>query len=281
MATRVLVGSILIAALCGVFWLDWWLEQGVRWHVVGLPMAVVLLVLILIAMIEMFVLCAIVKVLILLFSGLLGAALLGSLPFWWQFLSPIPPSGEHVLLILAVIMLVVFADQMMRSRTADAIRAIACTFLAVLYLGVGGAMMLGIRVRSGVPVFVLFLGAVKFTDIGAYFVGSRIGRHKMVPWLSPHKSWEGLVGGLAAAAGISMLLTAVLRLPLTLPNAAVFGAVVGLFGQFADLCESLLKRSANVKDSGWIVLGSGGVLDLLDSPLLAAPVGYMMLGILR
>ena len=271
----------MIAALCGVFWLDWWLEQGVRWHVVGLPMAVVLLVLILIAMIEMFVLCAIVKVLILLFSGLLGAALLGSLPFWWQFLSPIPPSGEHVLLILAVIMLVVFADQMMRSRTADAIRAIACTFLAVLYLGVGGAMMLGIRVRSGVPVFVLFLGAVKFTDIGAYFVGSRIGRHKMVPWLSPHKSWEGLVGGLAAAAGISMLLTAVLRLPLTLPNAAVFGAVVGLFGQFADLCESLLKRSANVKDSGWIVLGSGGVLDLLDSPLLAAPVGYMMLGILR
>lgn len=298
MIKRIAYGSIMIAVLCGLFWLDWWLEHGAQWPalrvapqgeagaaqtrpVVGLPIAIVLVLLMVFCLFEMFVLCGMQGVLILPFSGLTGAAMLGTMPFWWQLLSPIPPAGDYVLLILAVIVLVVFADQMMRSRALDAVRTVACTLLTILYLGVGTAMMLNIRVRSGVPALVLFLAAVKFTDMGAYFIGSLIGRHKLIPWLSPGKSWEGLVGGLLTGAGTSILVAAVLPVGLTWPQAAVFGAVVGLFGQFADLCESLLKRSANLKDSGTIIPAFGGILDVLDSPLLAAPVGYMMLGILR
>jgi phosphatidate cytidylyltransferase len=295
---RIVLGLVMIALLCGLFWLDWRLEQitqdrAVRaaregrpmpwpaWPPVGLPMAVVVLLLIAVALVELVRLCAHAGVLLLIFSGLCGAGILGTMPFWWQFLSPFPPLGDSVLLVLGVTVLIVFADQMIRSRTADAVRTVACTFLAILYLGVGMAMMLSIRLVLGVPALVLFLAAVKFTDIGAYFVGSLIGRHKMIAWLSPGKSWEGLVGGLLAAAGVSMLIAVVLPTPLTWPKAAAFGVVVGLFGQFADLCESLLKRSAKLKDSGASLPGFGGVLDVLDSPLLAAPVAYMMLGILR
>ena len=292
MKTRILYGSILIVLLAALLGLDWWLEEAGHspqiapggadpWPLLGLPTAVVMLLLIALALVEMFRLCAGAGVLLLTFSALSGAAILGTLPFWWQFLSPVPPPGGLVLLVLGVVVMVVFADQMARARTAGAIRAVACTLLTVLYLGVGTAIMMDLRVRNGVPTLVLFLAAVKSTDIGAYFVGSLIGRHKLIPWLSPGKTWEGLAGGLLAAAGVSMGLAALLPVSLSWPQAAIFGAVVGLFGQFADLCESLLKRSANLKDSGAVVPGFGGVLDILDSPLLAAPAAYMMLGILR
>ncbi|RPI58417.1 MAG: CDP-archaeol synthase [Planctomycetaceae bacterium] len=128
----------------------------------------------------------------------------------------------------------------------------------------------------------MFLVAVKCTDIGAYFTGSAIGRHKLIPWLSPGKTWEGLLGGMAAAAGVSVLAVWAMDIHIAgsaLPfwRAVVFGVVVGLIGQFGDLSESLMKRSVNVKDSGAVVPEFGGVLDILDSPLLAAPAGYLML----
>jgi phosphatidate cytidylyltransferase len=172
----------------------------------------------------------------------------------------------------------VFAEQMLRARTADAVRRVAVTLLAVVYLGAGAALLVATRTDFGVPALLLVLAAVKFTDIGAYFTGSFFGRHKLIPWLSPGKSWEGLAGGLAAGAGIAMLAAAVLGPEtLTLAEAALLGVVLGLAGQFADLCESLLKRSADVKDAGAVVPEFGGVLDILDSPLLAAPVGYALL----
>ena len=146
-----------------------------------------------------------------------------------------------------------------------------------MYLSIGAAMILMINQGYGVPIFVLFLVAVKGTDIGAYFTGSFIGKHKLIPWLSPGKTWEGLIGGLAFAAGASILVVHLMGIWLAFWQAAVFGVVVGLAGQFGDLCESLLKRSANLKDSGAAVPEFGGVLDILDSPLLAAPVAYALL----
>jgi phosphatidate cytidylyltransferase len=287
MAKRIVFGSIMIAAVGGVLWLDWRLEH--RTATSTSPMAssraiavgVLFSLLVVAAFVEMLRLFAAVGVRLLPVSGLFGSLVVCSLPVWSHGLRLSGPSADLLLLVLAVVVLLAFGEQMVRHRTEAALRQLAGTFLAVLYLGVGTALVLSLRIRYGVPMLVLFLAAVKFTDIGAYFAGSLAGRHKIIPWLSPGKSWEGLTGGLVVAAGISVLVVRVLRIDvLTVWEAALFAAVTGLFGQFADLCESLLKRSAGVKDSGAAVPSFGGVLDIIDSPLLAAPAAVLLTGLL-
>jgi phosphatidate cytidylyltransferase len=226
-------------------------------------------------------------------SGLVGTIVLGTMPVWtqiWRFVvgKAVPLMAEDIFFMLGAIVTLVFLEQMIRHRVEGALARVSATLLAVVYLGAGAALMLAIRMdeRLGVPALVLFLAAVKFTDIGAYFTGTAIGRHKLIPWLSPGKTWEGLAGGLAAAAGVSMLVVWAFRhvqsshLTMTYFQAAIFGVVVGGIGQFGDLSESLLKRSAQVKDSGSLVPEFGGILDILDSPLLAAPPAYVLFALM-
>ena len=111
--------------------------------------------------------------------------------------------------------------------------------------------------------------------MGAYGVGRWLGKHKLIVWLSPGKTWEGFVGGLAAAAFIGMLLSH-FSPEFAWWEGLLAGVVLGAAGQMGDLLESLLKRDAGVKDSG-LVPGFGGVLDMLDSAVLAAPLAYWML----
>ena len=289
MKKRILFGFIMITVLAALLWLDWWLERSDAGRVRGLPLALLLLPVMAVAYVEMARLAAAAGVIVLILSGLFGTLLLATLPFWWQLtrIGQINADSGPALLTLSLISLLVFAEQMIRHRTSDALRQVACTFLAIVYLGVGGAIILWIRVTWGVGALVMFLATVKCTDIGAYFTGSLIGKHKMIPWLSPGKSWEGLIGGLAAAAGAAALaawLLGIVAIPpfeaITPWQAALFGVAVGLAGQFADLCESLLKRSVKQKDSGAVVPEFGGVLDIIDSPLLAAPVACLALSLM-
>jgi phosphatidate cytidylyltransferase len=131
-----------------------------------------------------------------------------------------------------------------------------------------------------------FIAVVKVTDIAAYFVGSALGRHKLVPRLSPGKTIEGLIGGVLAAAGTSVVLARLggIIVPsgvggwrLGSGEALVFGVAMAFAGQLGDLAESLIKRDVAQKDSGRAVPGFGGILDLVDSPLLAAPLAWWML----
>jgi phosphatidate cytidylyltransferase len=115
----------------------------------------------------------------------------------------------------------------------------------------------------------------KCGDIGAYFSGRLFGRHPMAPTLSPKKTWEGAAGGLTAAMLAAIGLDRfgpVLRGNWL--SAAVLGAVLGVFGILGDLAESLIKRDCRQKDASDIVPGFGGVLDVVDSILFAAPVAY-------
>jgi phosphatidate cytidylyltransferase len=128
-------------------------------------------------------------------------------------------------------------------------------------------------------ILVMVLLVVKATDIGAFFGGRAIGRHKLIPWLSPGKTWEGLICGVLFSALVGALLARYIGLPdfrLTWWKGLIFGAVLGGIGQAGDLLESLMKRDAEVKDSGALVPGFGGILDIIDSPLLAAPFAYLM-----
>ncbi|MFM7797384.1 MAG: phosphatidate cytidylyltransferase [Planctomycetota bacterium] len=162
-------------------------------------------------------------------------------------------------------------------RVEGVVAATGGTLLAFAWIGAMLGMWLLVRMQVGAWVMAGAVLTVKAGDIGAYFTGMSIGRHKMIPWLSPKKSWEGLVGGIAFAALVGGLLawwSSSLDDPrdhVPVALGAVTGAVLGVLGPFGDLAESLLKRSAGAKDSGATLPGMGGLLDVLDSPLLAGP----------
>ena len=123
--------------------------------------------------------------------------------------------------------------------------------------------------------WVLLLLAVTFAaDTGAYAVGRAVGRRPMAPSISPGKTWEGSVGGIAAAIGAGFGMVYALDLGSGWRSALALGAMTGVSGQLGDLLESKLKRAAGVKHSGWVIPGHGGVLDRLDSIVLNLVVVY-------
>lgn len=173
-----------------------------------------------------------------------------------------------------------------RRRTAGAAGAIGATLLIILYIGVLSGYLVRIRMWGSAWLVLYVLFVVKVCDIGAYFTGMAIGRHKMIEWLSPKKTWEGLLGGVAASAllaiGLAKLAAAYGPLSLrttwpTTKQAAIFGVLMAFIGQLGDLVESLFKRDAQAKDSGAVVPAFGGVMDIIDSPLLTAPIAFWML----
>jgi phosphatidate cytidylyltransferase len=131
------------------------------------------------------------------------------------------------------------------------------------------------------PFYVLyFILVTKFSDSGAYAVGSLIGKHKMIPRISPGKTWEGFGGALAVSTGASVLFWWLAREKLagmTLGHAIVLGIILSSAAVVGDLIESVFKREAGVKDSGRFLPGIGGILDLLDSLLFNAPLMYLYL----
>ena len=161
---------------------------------------------------------------------------------------------------------------------------------AFIYLGLMAGFVLALRRDQSAWVILFVVMIVKSCDIGDYFAGRTLGRHKLIPWLSPGKTWEGLVGGVALAALVGMgvtILSRRLHLPenarpvgfsdLQLWQSALLGGGFGLLGQGGDLFESVLKRDAGIKDSGKSLPGFGGVLDVADSVLLVAPIAYWVL----
>lgn len=172
-------------------------------------------------------------------------------------------------------------DKHLQGATA----AVGAAMFAFVYLGLMFGFLLALRREHSAWVVAGVIVITKSCDIGAYFTGKALGRHKLIPWLSPGKTWEGLAGGIVTAA-----LTAVGALALhrhafpgrdvsafTLPYAALVGGLFALSGQAGDLMESVFKRDAGMKDSGKTLPGFGGVLDVLDSVLLTAPVAYWLL----
>lgn len=133
-----------------------------------------------------------------------------------------------------------------------------------------------LRLEAGAAWIVLGLLVSIASDTMAYAVGRTIGRHRMAPYISPKKSWEGAAGGLAGAIVVGMLLVPLLGLPISIATGALLGAVGSVAGQAGDLAESLLKRQVGVKDSGRIIPGHGGILDRADSLLFTIPTLYYL-----
>ena len=176
--------------------------------------------------------------------------------------------------------------------TSDALANVAIEFFGVCYVSVPLSALLGILyplshegfVQDGRWWLVYLIVVTKITDVGAYFVGKLWGKTKLAPILSPKKTVEGAVAGFICAVGMSMFVSylgktiapAAFNLPLV--EALFLGILIGVLAQVGDLAESLLKRDAVVKDSNTLP-GLGGVLDMVDSLLLTAPIVYFYLKI--
>lgn len=153
------------------------------------------------------------------------------------------------------------------------------TLAGALYTGglLGYAPLLaaipgGTNRGDGTAWLLLVLLGTAACDTGAYFVGSLLGRHKLIPHISPGKTWEGLAGGVLGGVVAALALSGVLRLEWW--QAVLLGLLVCAAAVSGDLCESLLKRAAGVKDSGHLIPGHGGVLDRLDSILFVLLAVY-------
>lgn len=159
--------------------------------------------------------------------------------------------------------------------------AFVWTLAGVLYVGWLLRYLVAIRTFDDGRNWVILALLITFaTDTAAYFVGRTWGRHKLAPQISPGKTKEGAIGGLAGGMAAAWLLASVLHLPLSNWKALLLGLLVSIFAQVGDLTESMFKRSAGVKDSGRIMPGHGGILDRIDSILLAGIVVYYYVMIL-
>jgi phosphatidate cytidylyltransferase len=122
---------------------------------------------------------------------------------------------------------------------------------------------------------------MKMADSGGYFFGTRFGKHKMAPVISPKKSWEGLFGGVVFCAAVNMIWLIIFQgrinsaISFSFGHAVVLSVLFPIVGTLGDLVESLFKRAVNVKDSTTMVYGLGGILDMIDSILFAAPMLYI------
>lgn len=130
---------------------------------------------------------------------------------------------------------------------------------------------------------VWIIAAAKFSDVGAYVVGCAFGRHKMAPAISPNKTWEGALGGVLSSAAVGAVIAwigaecGIFWSYITPLKAAAISMPIGAVAIMSDLLESVFKRRTNVKDSGAIIPGIGGMLDLADSLILCAPLSFVVL----
>jgi len=147
--------------------------------------------------------------------------------------------------------------------------------LGIAYLGMPGGVLVRWRAQAPVQVLVWLIAIVWANDAAAFFVGSRFGRHKLAPRISPGKSWEGTIAGLFVAGILGGAFASAFGM--SPAGGIIFGIVVSIASQAGDLYESTLKRTAGVKDSGSVLPGHGGVLDRFDGLLFAAPLGYVLM----
>lgn len=215
------------------------------------------------------------------------------------------PDPTHTFLIVVVLGVVAVVLLELPRHGGSALLNVSTTLAGVFYVSLGFGTLVGLRevfVPLEFPVYrlvapagtdlttegvatlyrwggwtvVALFGSIWVCDSLAYFAGRAFGRHKLFERVSPKKTWEGSVAGFAGAVGAFILFRWLFGLEyLGVADAAVCGAIVGLFGQLGDLAESLMKRDAAVKDSSATIPGHGGMLDRFDSLLVAAPLVFL------
>lgn len=184
---------------------------------------------------------------------------------------------EFLFIVLVLLFLILM--QFRRRRSSGVVVDISTTVFGILYVSWFFSFLIKIRyLANGIGLLSTILLITKLGDIGAYLVGSRFGRTPLMPRISPNKSVEGAIGGLVFS--ILGALVSKVFLNFSYAHLFVLGFCLGILGQLGDLSESLIKRDCEVKDSGNIFPGMGGVLDSIDSLLFNAPVFYFYISVI-
>jgi phosphatidate cytidylyltransferase len=287
--TRLIVGAILIALTAGMLFLDRYLAP---WFPFLLAVVSILSVLgtielvrllpehqrpdedICVRLVLLLILCNWIPVIVATWSALWRPAL----P---QNVAPVGPSGVSE--VFAALVLLAFVVEMARFKAPGGVVVrLALTVFVMAYLGLLPSFLVQLQLGRadhnttlGALSLALAIFVPKGCDIGAYFTGRLIGRHRMTPVLSPKKTWEGAIGGLVVAVLMALGLNSLGPvIPGGTASVILFGLFVGVTGMLGDLAESLIKRDCQQKDASQTVPGFGGVLDVVDSIVFAAPVCY-------
>ena len=212
-------------------------------------------------------------------------AYLGAAAFFVAFLFDAPAKAPDLLLLtLALFLMVVLVTQTFRFQVdfSKMLTGIGVTVLGVLYVAFLGGFLISMRVgftESLVPylstkLIGFFFLVVMGADTGAYYMGKNLGKHKLVPNISPGKTWEGVLGGLILSSVFAAVASATFFPELPYKISIPLAIVMSFVGLFGDLAESAMKRGSKTKDAASILPGHGGLLDRLDSLLFNAPILY-------
>jgi phosphatidate cytidylyltransferase len=275
---RLLFGTLMTVLFTGLLIFDGWLDGSLTASAVDDKQIRATILMILVAVViglggmELSSLAASRGLVILNPAALIGLILLATAWYWPQVLHI--SLGVYLLFVAAFTLAGIFLQQHARSGVDGVLANCGISCFMLMYLGVLAAFVLGIRIDKGLWPTLMFFFAVKSADIGAYAFGRLFGRHKLAPRVSPGKTWEGMAGAVVAAMVISLAFAEVFGI-MGMWSALVFGACIAFIGQMSDLTESMLKRDAKQKDSSNRVPGFGGILDVIDSPLFAAPLAYL------
>jgi len=291
---RLISAAIILAVLFALLWLDYKL---VYFHAPGAWLLPVFLTVSLLATEEVL---SLLKAKnhrpseSIVYLGSIVLPLTAALPVLLQLAGRSPPTSAALgasgwpLAALALLTGLVFVSEMARyQRPGTAIVDVALSIFTLVYVGllIGFWALLRLHVDNAWGMTALFsmLLIVKMADTGAFAVGKCIGRHKLTPVLSPGKTWEGAIGGILTACLASwsffhFAAPAIVGPAYVEPSLAgilVYALVLALAGMVGDLAESLLKRDMDRKDSSTWLRGLGGVLDIIDAPLIAGPVAWL------
>jgi len=204
--------------------------------------------------------------------SIIASILFASTWYWPQFVTIQP--HIYMFFVAAFSLLGLLLYQYLHYGTAAVLANCGANYFSIIYLGLLSAFVLAIRIDFGLWPLLMCVFVVKSADIGAYAVGALWGRHKFSPRISPGKTWEGMAGAVAAAMVVAILFAENCDI-MVWWLAAIFGFSFAFIGQMGDLVESMIKRDAAQKDSSNNVPGFGGILDIIDSPLVVAPFAYL------
>lgn len=185
------------------------------------------------------------------------------------------------LLFIVLGLLLILFMQFARQDNRNAILGLSTTLFGVLYVSWFFSFLVKIRLLlpgvEGIKLLAFIILVTKGGDVGGLLVGSKFGKHALLPKVSPNKSIEGTMGSLIFSAFLAVIFRSFLPSEISFPlwQIAVMGIFFGALGQLGDLSESLIKRDCGVKDSGKLFPGLGGVLDMIDSLLFSAPAFYL------